>query len=337
MSTSDDLTREFQYNVLFDKIDEDILKDWTRADDIRTCGNFTKKVMMRMEEKWDESLTIDHINRNCLDNRRSNLRLATREQQTANRKVFATNRSGHRGVRKELQYWRASANVGGKRASKTFPLTDAGLREACLHYRTVLRSDNLTCETCNPKDVVEEKIDMNNVVTRSFTFAIFFSAEDIDIFNAWRRPEEIRRLSRFCQHIAIDMFGEYDKTNLTVDHINRNCFNNRRSNLRLLSRSDQALNQRIPRNNQSGHKGVCKWTIARNGRVDVYWLAQFQAKGKSNKKSFPYTPIGLRQACAYYCKLRGGAYLCEACEATITVSSMGRIIEETEDYITFER
>lgn len=41
---------------------------------------------------------VDHANGNTLDNRRGNLRLATRSQNLANRKVFHTNLSGYKGV-----------------------------------------------------------------------------------------------------------------------------------------------------------------------------------------------------------------------------------------------
>ncbi len=42
-----------------------------------------------------------------------------------------------------------------------------------------------------------------------------------------------------------------------VDHINRNTFDNRKANLRIVDRSANVRNSKIPENNTSGVKGVC--------------------------------------------------------------------------------
>jgi len=59
---------------------------------------------------------LDHINRNSLDNRVENLRLATASENMMNRKTFKNNTSGCRGVswHKRLQKWGVSVSVAGK-------------------------------------------------------------------------------------------------------------------------------------------------------------------------------------------------------------------------------
>lgn len=58
---------------------------------------------------------------------------------------------------------------------------------------------------------------------------------------------------------------------LQVDHINGNTADNRLSNLRLATNQQNAANQRTPKNNTSGTKGVS----ARNGR----WVAGIKIDG----------------------------------------------------------
>lgn len=56
---------------------------------------------------------VDHIDRNSLNNQRSNLRLATRSQNNANRGV--SNSTGYKGVRRAGQNrWQAVISVNGK-------------------------------------------------------------------------------------------------------------------------------------------------------------------------------------------------------------------------------
>lgn len=53
----------------------------------------------------DPKLEPDHKNRNVYDNQRTNLRVATRSQNGANRGLFISNKSGVKGI-----YWHASRN-----------------------------------------------------------------------------------------------------------------------------------------------------------------------------------------------------------------------------------
>jgi len=58
----------------------------------------------------------DHINRNGLDNRRENLRLATHSQNATNRKLSSVNTSGIKGVsfEKKSRKWKVYVDENGK-------------------------------------------------------------------------------------------------------------------------------------------------------------------------------------------------------------------------------
>jgi hypothetical protein len=57
----------------------------------------------------------DHRNGNGLDNRRSNLRLATHSQNVANTGPYSTSTSGFKGITKHGGRWRARTYKNGKR------------------------------------------------------------------------------------------------------------------------------------------------------------------------------------------------------------------------------
>lgn len=73
-------------------------------------------------------LMIDHINRDGLDNRRSNLRFATRSQNNANRSA-PLSASKFRGVRKHGRKYRAEISVSSRKSySKLYATAEEAAR-----------------------------------------------------------------------------------------------------------------------------------------------------------------------------------------------------------------
>lgn len=80
----------------------------------RRLGNRKTVLMHRLIMNTPNGMDTDHINRNRLDNRRMNLRVATRTQNNFNSGVHSNNKSGHRGVSWTPRIGRWRAYIGGK-------------------------------------------------------------------------------------------------------------------------------------------------------------------------------------------------------------------------------
>lgn len=93
-----------------------------------SCGKQKNVFLHRVILNAPKGVDTDHISGDGLDNRRSNLRLATRSQNNQNQGLRPDNNSGARGVNwhKQAEKWHATIQVGGKRRSLgLFPTIDA--------------------------------------------------------------------------------------------------------------------------------------------------------------------------------------------------------------------
>lgn len=100
-------------------------------------GRAAKKLYLHRFVLGDLGTVIDHRNGDRLDNRRSNLRRATKSQNTANIGRISTNKTGFKGVMHYGDRFRAFAHLNGQtRYLGTF---DSAKDAACAYDREAKR------------------------------------------------------------------------------------------------------------------------------------------------------------------------------------------------------
>lgn len=135
----------------FDEEDLDLVQSqtWHAHKDCKTwyvrggIGQTTHSLHQLIMPDAPEHHTVDHINRDGLDNRRSNLRYATHRQQAVNRGIKSTNTSGFTGITKvNGTHWVARwSPVKGKRKTKSFSVAKYGdetAKQMAIAYRQAI-------------------------------------------------------------------------------------------------------------------------------------------------------------------------------------------------------
>ncbi len=77
------------------------------------------------------------------------------------------------------------------------------------------------------------------------------------------------------RQLWLHRFIMHPKKGEIVDHINRNKLDNRKENLRIATKGQNAINSKLPSNNTSGFKGV-----SRNNQGKRYWAAYIKIDQK---------------------------------------------------------
>ena len=108
--------------ALVDNKDFDWLNQWTwclnsngyAVRDVGGRKNKKRILMHRLLNKTPKGLSTDHVNRNKLDNRKSNLRTVTQSQNILNAKLSKNNKSGYNGVTWYKNRWVARIKINYK-------------------------------------------------------------------------------------------------------------------------------------------------------------------------------------------------------------------------------
>ena len=129
-------------SFIFENNDYDLIKPYTwSVNSIRgqirsySTGKFVTVHRLIMDAKPRQQ--VDHINRDKFDNRRSNLRFATHQQNQCNKGLMSNNSTGYKGTCYDKRSNRIMAYINYKNVRTYlgyFPPTDHGLKQAAKAY-----------------------------------------------------------------------------------------------------------------------------------------------------------------------------------------------------------
>ena len=111
---------EERYEILIDIDDYDKINQysWCISHDGYIVGHLENKKQVKLHRyimNCPDELVVDHINHNKLDNRKSNLRVATVQENSMNQRKPKNNTSGYKNIRKVDNRYEISVMVNGKR------------------------------------------------------------------------------------------------------------------------------------------------------------------------------------------------------------------------------
>lgn len=109
---------------------------WSLSNGVYVINYKTGKYLHHFIMDCPKDLEVDHIYHDTLDNRKSQLRIATSSQQKMNTKIRKDNTSGHRGVYydKSRDTWNININVQGRHYRKRYKTYQEACSQADIIY-----------------------------------------------------------------------------------------------------------------------------------------------------------------------------------------------------------
>ena len=164
----------------------------------------------------------------------------------------------------------------------------------------------------NNYTIQENYVELEIIRTNDATIKTIFSLEDYDFIKQFRwtfkydnKNDAPRIRATTGPFVGKDMSTIL--LNVTtqnfVDHINRDTLDNRRENLRLVSRSINATNARPRTESKTGIRGVY-FRKERPGISKAAWICEWSHEGKRYSKSFSIAKYGESEAFDLACALR---------------------------------
>ena len=226
--------------IIFDKEDEaKILKyNWIEQPDgyivSKSAGKTVNKTVISLHRfilnlTSNDKIEVDHINGIRWDNRKSNLRLATRAENNCNRKTPRTNMANLKGVHHYIRtkknypkyrkdYWKASISVNNKRFFKSFPYTDEGLKCAKEWYDNQAKKYHKDFAKTN--DMIQDQkriLEELNLIVNSIDLPVHYNINNLTGFSnvIFFQDKKINR-KRYLAKIKInnEQYQKYFRYNL---------------------------------------------------------------------------------------------------------------------------
>ena len=183
------------------------------------------------------------------------------------------------------------------------------------NYKSNIRNENKPMKEYR-SSVLNEYVEHDNyyelhiINTRNLEASSKIDKEDYPKVSQYRwtlsvHGNDIRVVasSKDLNRIGLHQFILPNATDNVIDHINRNPLDNRKENLRIVSRSVNSTNAKERTESKSGVRGVYR-REARPGIAKASWVCEWSCEGKRHSKSFSIDKYGENEAFRLACDFR---------------------------------